>query len=187
MHPKREKSPEAFCFKACADGGTRTRTPVRAGDFKSPVSAIPPHPPDGGKYTIFPLLSQGLNRENSRSLKAGRIRNHEHLKAPIQAGIPGSDIREPGHMIIRESETRKFEPSQRKPSGFGRTFKGPGAMQSPGPGKKHRAKLNQDSLPGMIRERIHPGRSARIEPGTVSSRNGRIRDSVRKPIPPEPG
>ena len=27
-----------------ADGGTRTRTPVRAGDFKSPVSAIPPHP-----------------------------------------------------------------------------------------------------------------------------------------------
>ena len=28
----------------CADGGGRTRTPVRAGDFKSPVSAIPPHP-----------------------------------------------------------------------------------------------------------------------------------------------
>ena len=27
-----------------ADGGARTRTPVRAGDFKSPVSAIPPHP-----------------------------------------------------------------------------------------------------------------------------------------------
>ena len=32
------------CGTRRADGGARTRTPVKAGDFKSPVSAIPPHP-----------------------------------------------------------------------------------------------------------------------------------------------
>ncbi len=38
------KASQILICKACADGGTRTRTVLKPGDFKSPVSAIPPHP-----------------------------------------------------------------------------------------------------------------------------------------------
>ena len=58
---------ERVLKKRSADGGTRTRTPVRAGDFKSPVSAIPPHPHDLASISPDGKKRQGLQDTENAS------------------------------------------------------------------------------------------------------------------------
>ena len=59
------KNPEPVEIQGCADGGTRTRTLLKAGDFKSPVSAIPPHPQLMKNITCsFQNVKEGILKRN---------------------------------------------------------------------------------------------------------------------------
>ena len=59
IHALEIRETASLQVKKRADGGTRTRTPVRAGDFKSPVSAIPPHPHDSASISLAEKGRQG--------------------------------------------------------------------------------------------------------------------------------
>ena len=63
IHALEIRETASLQVKKRADGGTRTRTPVRAGDFKSPVSAIPPHPHDQKSISLAGKRRQGAETD----------------------------------------------------------------------------------------------------------------------------
>src|SRR5678815_3436067 len=57
--------PVCYCFSYGAEGGSRTRTPLRTTDFKSVASAIPP-PRHVSKNNIRDVNREVVNRKSDR-------------------------------------------------------------------------------------------------------------------------